>query len=254
MRLRGNNKRLDMLQDKSTVLLGLCAPLLSLAPSYNPDEGRYLPKPLAVLAKARNAVVQRWFKSKSKTNKETNRCKGKIGVKGRLVETYLIGVHLELSDHLDSDLTKLFGIVFRSVHVAESAIAHLFNQRVSLKAPISGHFCFVYALLSYYPLDHGGVKVGFAVFDSNSLVYCGGSRIVSLDLSSCLERLVVIGTGISYAELLMGGAILIVSLVMCVHTLYVRRRFGVWRVRDPGLLSMAEKVLKILYSAHGLAS
>src|SRR6266480_3752012 len=120
-----------------------------------------------------------------------------------LVRTNLLVVHLELPNHLDSDVIKLSSIVFRSVYVAESAITHLFHQCVALKAWISGHFCSTFTLFGYYPLDHVGVIVDFAVLGCSRLmcllllggsiasscchiaVVDGSSGIVSLELYPC---------------------------------------------------------------------
>lgn len=76
---------------------------------------------------------------------------------------YLTGVHLELSDNLDTDFGVLALSVFRPVDVAEGAIAHLLYQLPSLQTWILRHLPFALSLLSNNALENGGIDIFLAL-------------------------------------------------------------------------------------------
>jgi len=67
--------------------------------------------------------------------------------------TYLIRVHLELADDLDSHLSDFSVQIACTVDIAERAIAHLLYQLPSLESWVSRQFAFALVLFRNYPLQ-----------------------------------------------------------------------------------------------------
>lgn len=178
---------------------------------------------------------------------------------------YLCRVHLKLAHDLDRNLIVLSLIVPRPVDVAESAIAHLFDQGVPVQTGVSWELAFALALFGNDTLKHGVVFLllalalllvvdgtGSGMAGSGSIVpvvyRLGGELMLLRGIS--LERLVprhirLTGGGVGIAVSLIAAMLLCVDVGYMGGSLVLRRRADI-----TSLLAVPYEVLEVLYGRH----
>lgn len=63
----------------------------------------------------------------------------KVKMKGGRSAKYLLGVHLELANDLDSYLVQFSSRIFGAINVAKGAISHFIDERPALQTRVCGH-------------------------------------------------------------------------------------------------------------------
>jgi hypothetical protein len=182
--------------------------------------------------------------------------------------TYLCRVHLELADHFDGHFGVLAVVVLGAVDVAESAVAHLLDESVSLQTRVARQLALALTLLGDNALKDRVVVVFLltlalllivhgtsgcmASFGGNtSVIYCGGG-VVLVRRTIALERLVGCHIWLtdSWCGWRSGVATSGTPVLLCVDIGHLGGGLGLGRFRVTSLLAVPDEVLEILYSRH----